>query len=127
MANVFYGVLYERYRTSKLDVRDLFNHFKLNRRLSRYNDKIKITIYTGDTDTEPKKILQKARNTFNVAVDEENVDFVFLTKRKWVQADPYPHFTLLGQSLGSLVLGMEALLKFQPGVFNKYLFRYLFY
>lgn len=43
------------------------------------------------------------------------MEFLFLKKRKWVEADKYPHFTLLGQSLGSLVMGLEALIKYQPG------------
>lgn len=68
-------------------------------------------------DATPKKILEKAQNTFNIAIDENSVDFVFLTKRHWVEAERYPRFTLLGQSLGSMWLGLEALLKFQPDVF----------
>lgn len=55
--------------------------------------------------------------TFNIAIDEKSVDFVFLRKRSWVEAERYPHFTLLGQSLGSMWLGLEALLKFQPDIY----------
>lgn len=80
----------------------------------RYKD-IRLTIYTGDVDATPKAILTKAKNTFNVSVDEDRVDFVFLTKRNWIEAEKYPYFTLLGQSLGSVWVGIEALLKFQPG------------
>ena len=61
------------------------------------------------------------------------MEFVFLERRKWVEASPYPYFTLLGQSLGSLVLGFEALMKFVPDIyidtmgyaFTIPLFRYL--
>lgn len=84
--------------------------------MSLFRDKnIKVTIYTGDVDVKPKTILTKAKNTFNVAVKEDRVDFVFLTRRNWVEAEKYPYFTLLGQSLGSIWLGLEALLKHQPG------------
>lgn len=83
----------------------------------RYGENIHIKIYTGDKDVTAEKILQNARTTFNVAVDEANLDFVFLTRRRWVEADCYPHFTLLFQSLGSIVLGLEALLKYQPDVY----------
>lgn len=83
----------------------------------RYKAKVQITIYTGDTDITATKILEKAKNVFNVSVDESRIDFVFLRKRAWVEATRYPHFTLLGQSLGSMVLGLEALLTFQPDVF----------
>jgi alpha-1,2-mannosyltransferase len=43
--------------------------------------------------------------------------FVYLHQRKWVEASRYPFFTLLGQSLGSVVLGLEALIKFTPDFF----------
>ncbi|MCO5546776.1 hypothetical protein L7F22_000212 [Adiantum nelumboides] len=42
---------------------------------------------------------------------------VRLQKRHWVEPKSYPYFTLLGQSMGSMVLGMEALMKFTPLVF----------
>jgi alpha-1,2-mannosyltransferase len=43
--------------------------------------------------------------------------FVYLTRRKWVEDSRYPVMTLLGQSLGSMILGFEALLKFQPDIY----------
>lgn len=43
------------------------------------------------------------------------INFVYLRRRKWIEAKMYPYFTLLGQSLGSLYLGMEALSSYQPG------------
>lgn len=81
----------------------------------RYQNKIKIILYTGDVDQRGEKIVQKARNDFNIRIDSKNLEFVFLNKRGWVEAEKYPHFTLLGQSIGSMVLGMEALIKYQPG------------
>ncbi|KAJ6647614.1 GDP-Man:Man(3)GlcNAc(2)-PP-Dol alpha-1,2-mannosyltransferase [Pseudolycoriella hygida] len=87
------------------------------RALQNKNKNIKITIYTGDVDAEPNTILTKAKNTFNIAVEENRVEFVYLTRRKWVEAEKYPYFTLLGQSLGSIWLGLEALLKHQPDIF----------
>jgi alpha-1,2-mannosyltransferase len=84
--------------------------------LVRYPN-VKIIIYTGDTEATAAQILTKARKTFNIAVDSENLEFVFLNKRKWIEAENYPHFTLLGQSLGSIVLAMEALLKYQPDIY----------
>lgn len=99
----------------------------------KYGNKIHIKVYTGDVNVNAEKILQNAKNVFNISVDENNIDFVFLNKRNWVEAEKYPHFTLLGQSLGSMVLGMEALLKYQPDIyldtmgyaFTYPLFRYL--
>ena len=61
-------------------------------------------------------IVNKARERFNIALPRP-VDFVFLNRRGWVEAEPYPYFTMLGQSFGSLVLGMEAMMKFVPDLF----------
>lgn len=43
--------------------------------------------------------------------------FVFLTRRNFVEASKYPYFTMFGQSVGSIFLGIEALLKLNPHVF----------
>lgn len=82
-----------------------------------YGSKIHIKIYTGDTNVSSEEILRNATKVFNIKVDERNIDFVFLRKRYWVEAERYPYFTLLLQSLGSMVMGMEALLQYQPDVF----------
>lgn len=77
---------------------------------------VMLTIYTGDTDVTAQKILQNAQNTFNIKVDPKRIQFVFLHRRGWVEAKRYPHFTLLMQSIGSVVLAVEALIRFQPGL-----------
>lgn len=82
-----------------------------------YNSKIHIKIYTGDTNVSGDEILRNAQRVFNIKVNENKIDFVFLQKRYWVEAERYPRFTLLFQSLGSIVMGMEALLQYQPDVF----------
>lgn len=87
------------------------------RALQAKYDNVKIIIYTGDTDATPETILNKAKGIFNVAVDQDSIRFVYLRKRHWVEAKMYPYFTLLGQSLGSLILGLEALVKFPPDVY----------
>lgn len=87
------------------------------RALQAKYENVKIIIYTGDTDASPNTIFNRAKNIFNVAVDEENTSFVYLKKRHWVEAKMYPYFTLLGQSIGSMILGLEALLKYQPDIY----------
>ena len=73
-----------------------------------------IVIYTGDNlDTET--MLQNAKQRFNVNILNNNIQFVILKNRNWVEASKYPHFTLLGQSLGSIVLGFEAIFNLVPG------------
>lgn len=79
----------------------------------RYPD-AEFYIYTGDIEATPVEILSKVDKALNVKLQRE-VKFVYLNKRKWVEADMYPYFTLLGQSLGSIYLGFEALNQLNPG------------
>lgn len=87
------------------------------RSLQQKYENVKIIVYTGDVDATKEEILKKAKNTFNVVVDERNVEFVLLERRRWIHAEKYPYFTLLGQSLGSIWLGLEAVAKYPPDVF----------
>lgn len=73
-------------------------------------------MYTGDINATGEEIHQKARQRFNITLPQP-VEFVFLNTRGWVEAQRYPVFTLLGQSLGSLVLGLEALIAFVPDIY----------
>ncbi|KAL3879469.1 hypothetical protein ACJMK2_031766 [Sinanodonta woodiana] len=77
---------------------------------------VKCVVYTGDTYTSDQNILEKARQRFNIVLPKP-VEFVFLKRRPWVEATKYPIFTLLGQSLGSIVLGFEALLSYVPDIY----------
>lgn len=76
-------------------------------------------VYTGDVEVTPIEILDKVRNRLNVKLDKD-VKFIYLHRRKWVEADKYPYFTLLGQALGSIYLGFEALSLFNPGELYKF-------
>ncbi|KAM8873448.1 GDP-Man:Man(3)GlcNAc(2)-PP-Dol alpha-1,2-mannosyltransferase [Synchiropus picturatus] len=98
---------------------------------NRYKD-IDIVVYTGDVGVSGQQILDGARQRFNIVLPRP-LQFVFLKNRLLVEASLYPHFTLLGQSVGSLLLGLEALNEFVPDVyidsmgyaFTVPLFRYL--
>lgn len=78
---------------------------------------MKIIIYSGDIEVAPNTILTRAKKVFNIEVDEEKTSIVYLRKRYWVEAKRYNYFTLLCQSIGSMILGFEALRKFPPDVF----------
>lgn len=77
---------------------------------------LKVVVYTGDIDASPSEIISRVQQRLNITL-LRNVDFVYLHNRAWVEADRYPYFTLLGQSLGSIVLGMEAMMAFVPDVY----------
>ncbi|GFG39376.1 hypothetical protein Cfor_03223 [Coptotermes formosanus] len=70
----------------------------------------------GDLDASPEEILKRAEQRFNIKLTDP-VQFVYLRRRRWIEADMYPYFTLLGQSLGSIVLGAEALAAFVPDLY----------
>lgn len=77
---------------------------------------VEIIVYTGDLDASPADIIRRASMIFNIQV-KDTVKFVYLHRRNWVEAMKYPYFTLLGQSLGSMWLAMEALGQLQPDIF----------
>jgi len=77
----------------------------------------KIVIFTGDINSAPDQIIAKAQQRFNIEINKENLEFIYLHRRKWIEAETYPRFTLLGQSLGSMWLALEALEKCCPDVF----------
>mmetsp|Transcript_18192 Transcript_18192/g.47420 ORF Transcript_18192/g.47420 Transcript_18192/m.47420 type:complete len:476 (+) Transcript_18192:84-1511(+) len=78
---------------------------------------IHCVVYTGDIDASKAQILDTAQSRFGLGIDPARVTFVFLRRRGLVEAARYPHFTMLGQSLGSMVLGWEALSQVVPEVF----------
>ncbi|XP_078050641.1 ALG11 alpha-1,2-mannosyltransferase isoform X1 [Augochlora pura] len=82
---------------------------------TRYPD-VHTVIYTGDLDADPEQIINKAETVFNFKI-ERKIEFIYLHKRKWVEAMMYPYFTLLGQSLGSIWLGIEALNSYVPDIY----------
>lgn len=77
-------------------------------------------IYSGDSAT-PQQILEKANNRFSIDLrrylDSGEICFVFLRYRVWVEASSWPRFTMIGQSLGSIMLGLEALWKYIPDIY----------
>jgi alpha-1,2-mannosyltransferase len=73
-------------------------------------------VYTGDTDVSKEDILERVRTRFNIELDPSLVGFKFLKKRSWVEGANWPRFTLIGQSIGSIVLGWEALKCLVPDI-----------
>ncbi len=74
-------------------------------------------VYTGDHDIERGVVVATVRNRFGITLQEYSLVFLYLSRRRFVLASTYPHFTLLGQSLGSLVLAHEAFQLLVPDIF----------
>ncbi|XP_024866684.1 GDP-Man:Man(3)GlcNAc(2)-PP-Dol alpha-1,2-mannosyltransferase isoform X2 [Kryptolebias marmoratus] len=83
--------------------------------MNRYPN-VSFVVYTGDKEVTGEQILEGARQRFSITLPRP-VTFVVLHHRELVEASSYPHFTLLGQSLGSMFLGWEALTAFVPDLY----------
>eukprot|EP01006_Ploeotia_vitrea_P050357 TRINITY_DN67450_c5_g1_i1.p1 TRINITY_DN67450_c5_g1~~TRINITY_DN67450_c5_g1_i1.p1 ORF type:complete len:476 (+),score=28.16 TRINITY_DN67450_c5_g1_i1:50-1477(+) len=75
-----------------------------------------VYVYTGDAASSAE-ILKKAQDAFGVTFGYNEPKFVHLRLRNCVEASRYPFFTMAGQSFGSVILGLEALLRFTPEVY----------
>lgn len=78
---------------------------------------MKVIVYTGDTDATAKTILEKVVNVFNINLDKEDITFVYLKYRHLIKPERYPFFTLIRQSIGSMILGLEALYRYPPNIY----------
>jgi len=74
-------------------------------------------VYTGDHDVTKTEILARVEDRFNIALHAPRVHFLYLSTRWAVLASTYPRFTLLGQSLGSLILLLDAFTLLVPDIF----------
>lgn len=74
-------------------------------------------VYSGDSDVTPAELLSSAKSRFGVLIQSQSIHFCFLNGRRWVDASTWPRFTLIGQSVGSVFLGWEALCRFRPDTF----------
>ncbi|KAE9377431.1 glycosyltransferase family 4 protein [Stipitochalara longipes BDJ] len=79
--------------------------------------KAKCIVYTGDHDVDKAAILARVKNRFNIHLHPPTVTFLYLTTRSWVLASSWPHFTLLGQSIGSLVMTWDCFSLLTPDIF----------
>ncbi|KAM9346786.1 GDP-Man:Man(3)GlcNAc(2)-PP-Dol alpha-1,2-mannosyltransferase-like [Symphorus nematophorus] len=77
---------------------------------------VSFVVYTGDQGVTGEQILEGAQRRFNITLPRP-ITFIFLHHRALVEATSYPHFTLLGQSAGSMFLGWEALTAFVPDLY----------
>ncbi|KAL8815265.1 MAG: hypothetical protein Q9223_005589 [Gallowayella weberi] len=74
-------------------------------------------VYTGDHDTDKYQMLERVQNRFNIELHAPTIVFLWLSTRHYVLSSTWPHFTLLGQSLGSLVLAYDAFSLIVPDLF----------
>ena len=79
---------------------------------------LRAVVYTGDVGVEAAAMIARAKDRFGVTLSGAlPLEFVVLRRRHLVEAAAYPHFTMIGQSLGSMALAWEALRQLTPHVF----------
>ncbi|KAF7838465.1 GDP-Man:Man(3)GlcNAc(2)-PP-Dol alpha-1,2-mannosyltransferase [Senna tora] len=86
------------------------------RALQEESPDLDCVVYTGDHDATPESLIGRALDRFGVKLLFPP-KVVHLYKRKWIEETTYPHFTMIGQSLGSVYLAWEALCKFTPSYY----------
>ncbi|KAF2184349.1 glycosyltransferase family 4 protein [Zopfia rhizophila CBS 207.26] len=74
-------------------------------------------VYTGDHDVDKVDILKRVEDRFNIHLHPPTVHFLYLTTRHYVLSSTWPRFTLLGQSVGSLILAYDAFTLLVPDIF----------
>ena len=74
-------------------------------------------VYTGDNEIERSSIIETVKKRFDITLQAHSLHFIYLQKRPLVLASAWPRFTLLGQSIGSVVLAYEAFSMLIPDVF----------
>mmetsp|Transcript_912 Transcript_912/g.1095 ORF Transcript_912/g.1095 Transcript_912/m.1095 type:complete len:476 (+) Transcript_912:144-1571(+) len=63
-------------------------------------------------------MLKKAKDRFGIDnLNRESLRFVYLSSESLLKAESFPRLTLLGQSLGSVIVGIEAIYRCSPDVF----------
>lgn len=74
-------------------------------------------VYTGDHDSDKTSILDRVESRFGIHLHRPNVHFLYLSWRHYVLASTWSHFTLIGQSLGSIALAYDAFSLLVPDIF----------
>ncbi|KAL8938164.1 MAG: hypothetical protein Q9216_004041 [Gyalolechia sp. 2 TL-2023] len=74
-------------------------------------------VYTGDHDADKDGMLERVQNRFNIKLHPPTIVFLYLTSRHYVLSSTWPRFTLLGQSLGSIILAYDAFSLLVPDIF----------
>jgi len=62
-------------------------------------------------------LLTHLQNRFNIHLHPPTVNFLYLSTRHWVLASTWPHFTLAGQSIGSVIMAWDAFSLLVPDIF----------
>ncbi|KAL8953217.1 MAG: hypothetical protein Q9222_000916 [Ikaeria aurantiellina] len=74
-------------------------------------------VYTGDKGVGKEDMINNVEHRFNIKLHSPTITFLYLSTRQYVLSSTWPHFTLLGQSIGSLILAYDAYSLLIPDIF----------
>ncbi|KAI9848191.1 MAG: asparagine-linked glycosylation protein [Sclerophora amabilis] len=74
-------------------------------------------VYTGDHESDKATIIDRVEDRFNILLNPPTVMFLYLSTRHYVLSSTWPRFTLLGQSLGSLISAYDAFSLLVPDIY----------
>ncbi|KAL9115482.1 MAG: hypothetical protein Q9227_000803 [Pyrenula ochraceoflavens] len=74
-------------------------------------------VYSGDHDMDRLAMVDRVKDRFNISLHAPTLLFIYLSLRHLVLPSTWPHFTLLGQSLGSIPLAYDAFSLLVPDIF----------
>ncbi|EGG07436.1 family 4 glycosyltransferase [Melampsora larici-populina 98AG31] len=74
-------------------------------------------IYTGDLNVTKSEMINKVKQRFDIDLDPYALILIPLKTRYLVESSRWPRFTLVGQSLGSMVLAYEAITQLIPDIY----------
>ncbi|KDN52434.1 glycosyltransferase family 4 protein [Tilletiaria anomala UBC 951] len=103
-----FDAAYKSLRSETQETRDSPKTIKQNAEAREVGREKKVT---------KEDIISKVKSRFAIELDSERLLFLPLDARKFVDDSYWKHFTLLGQSLGSVLLAFEAMSELIPDVF----------
>ncbi|KAI8344246.1 mannosyltransferase [Chlamydoabsidia padenii] len=74
-------------------------------------------VYTGDTEASREQIILKVKTRFNIDLDPRRLAFIYLTNRYLIEDGRFTRFTLLFQSLASVLVAYNGLIQLVPDVY----------
>ncbi|KAI8812706.1 hypothetical protein BJ742DRAFT_549976 [Cladochytrium replicatum] len=81
------------------------------------HENVKSVIYVREGIEKVDDVLRKVKDQFNLSIQSKCVEFVPLSTWWMLEAKWYPHFTLLGQSFGSMLVAVESFMRRRTDVF----------
>jgi alpha-1,2-mannosyltransferase len=82
--------------------------------------RVKIVIYSGDTLKSRDEILRNVMTKFRIQIPQEQQEQIVFCKiysRKYLDGSLYPFLTMLFQSLASVMVNVECLMRLTPDVY----------